>query len=377
MLSSLVLSTTYKCPAKCRYCGAQCGPENEEQLSRQDMLDIIDQVYAFGQLRLVVFTGGEPFLLGDDLLHCVAYCAGKGLATRIVTNAYWAVTPESARSRIQQCKEAGLSEINLSCDDYHQEFIPLERIKYANAACLELGLPCLLGHKVLKDHEISIEYLEEYLGCKLARFDPKKKNPDNNVISTGFNVPVEEDMHLIPDAEILYPDSDSQWKEPCASILQRVVITPRKELSICCGMVPRKVEEMFFGTLAVRTLEELIVEAHQDLIVNWLAFEGPYGLMKFIQSKDPSISFRPKYVNNCHLCSEILTREDCRRVLTEYGSEKLLEIALERNLYDYLRTAPKSFTDRLLPDCAELGADGMQVVHGAHGVAAEQTLPPR
>jgi hypothetical protein len=156
-------------------------------------------------------------------------------------------------------------------------------------------------------------------------------------------------MHLIPDEEILYPESDCQWKGACSSILQRVIITPRKELAICCGMIPRKVEEVFFGTLDSFSLEELIIVAHQDLIVNWLAFEGPYGLMKFILSKNPNIAFRKRYVNICHLCSEILTRSDCRAILSEFGHEKSLEVSLERTLYDYVRTAPKVFTDHLLP----------------------------
>lgn len=349
MLSSLVLSTTYKCPAKCRYCGAECGPENKERLSLPDMIEIIDQMDSFGQLRLVVFTGGEPFLLGKDLLECVKYCAGKGLLTRIVTNAYWAKTPHAAHRHISAYIDAGLSEINLSCDDYHQEFIPLERVRYANEACLELGLPCLIGHKVMKDCELTIDGIEDFFGCRLARFDPGKRNPDNNVISTGFNVPVADDMHLIPDEDILYPDFDGQWKEPCSTILQRVVITPRKELSICCGMIPRKVQEVFFGTLDSHSLEELIVMAHQDLITNWLAFEGPYGLMRFILSKRPEVPFRKRYVSICHLCSEIFTRQDCRAVLAEFGHEKALEISLERSLYDYVRSAPKVLTDQLLP----------------------------
>ena len=305
-----------------------------------DMIALVDKVYSFGKLELVVFTGGEPFLLGDDLVACVEYCARKGLATRIVTNAYWALTAEAARTMMRRYKDAGLKEINLSCDDYHQEFIPLESIKYANDACMEVGLPCLIGHKIMKDCTITLEHLEDFLGYKLARFDPKKKNnPDNNLVDTGFTVPIAEDMHLIPDEEILYPPYEHHWKAPCKSILRRIVITPRKEISVCCGMVPRKVEEVVFGTLDEYSLEELIIRAHTDLIVNWLALEGPYGLMKFILKKDPQIPFRKQYVNNCHLCSEILTRQDCREILTRFGQEKSMEISLERCLYDHVRTS--------------------------------------
>lgn len=338
MLSNLVFSTTYQCPISCRYCGAECGPRETARLSLQDMIAIVDHVFSYGKLELVVFTGGEPFLLGEDLRRCVEYCAKKGLLTRIVTNGFWAKNPQTAREIMKTYKESGLTEINFSCDDYHQEFIPLERIKYANDACLELGFPALIGHKTMKGCTLSIDYLEQFLEVKLARFDPREKNPDNNVVSTGYTVPVAKDMHLIPDDEILYPPSDYRWKAPCSSILQRVIITPRKELSICCGMIPRGVKEIVFGSLDDYTLEELITMAHNDLIVNWLALEGPYGLMKFILLKDSTIPFRKQYVNICHLCSEILTRKDCRKILSEHAHEKALEISLERCLYDYMRT---------------------------------------
>lgn len=342
MLSSLVLSTTYRCPIQCRHCGAECSPQARERLTRDEMISFVDQVHAFGRLQLVVFTGGEPFLLGRDLLACVEHCAARGLATRIVTNAFWARTRSAALRAVRACKEAGLTEINLSCDDYHQEFIPLERIRLANEACRELQLPCLIGHKVMKGCRLTPESLEAFLGCPLARFRPRQPNPPNDVISTGYTVPIAEDMHLIPDEDILYPEHDEQWKEPCASVLQRVIITPRKELSICCGMIPRKVQEVFFGPLDRMSLAEAIVLAHQDLIVNWLAFEGPYGLMRFIRTKRPELPFRARYVNVCHLCSEILTRPDCRQVLAESGREKALEISLHRALYDFVRTSPRS-----------------------------------
>lgn len=349
MLSTLVLSTTYRCPIQCRHCGAECSPAARERLSLADMVSYVDQVHAFGKLQLVVFTGGEPFLLGKDLLTCVEHCAKKGLATRIVTNGFWARTPASALRTVQACKDAGLREMNVSCDDYHQAFIPIERVRHANDACRELGLPCLIGHKTGKGCALTPEALEEALGHKLSRFQPRQRNPANDVLSTGYTVPIAEDMHLIPDEEILFPETDHQWKEPCASILQRVIITPRKELAICCGMIPRRVQEVFFGPLDAVSLEEAIVRAHQDLIVNWLAFEGPYGLMRFISSKQPRVPFRKRYVNICHLCSEILTRSDCRQVLLEHGHEKVLDVTLQRALYDVLRSSPELVADEASP----------------------------
>ncbi len=339
MLSNLVFSTTYYCPISCKYCGAESGPNEKDRLTREEMINLIDEVYSYGKLQLVVFTGGEPIALKDDLLECIKHCTEKKLATRIVSNAYWAKTPKAASELIKKYKDAGLSEINLSCDDYHQEFIPVEFIKNANDACIEHEMSCLIGHKIMKDCSLTLEQLEEELGNKLTLFDEKKKNPDNNVVSTGYTVPIEKDMHLIPDEEILYPPSPTHWQRPCSSILSRIIITPHKELSICCGMIQRDVPEITFGSLDEYKLEELILIAHKDLIVNWLAMEGPYGLMKFIQQKDTTISFRKNYVNICHLCAEILSRDDCRQILAEYGGEKTSEISLEKSLYEFIRSS--------------------------------------
>ncbi|MFW6437467.1 MAG: radical SAM protein, partial [Armatimonadota bacterium] len=157
MLDTLVLSVTYRCPIKCRYCGAECGPEQTDELSLDEMIELVEHVRSYGQLELVVFTGGEPFLLGDDLRAVVEYCTGLDLKTRIVTNAYWAVTPERAREIVESYVDAGLSEINLSADDYHQEFLPVERIRFANEASSEAGLPCLIGHKVMQGCKLTIE----------------------------------------------------------------------------------------------------------------------------------------------------------------------------------------------------------------------------
>lgn len=164
MLDQLVLSVTARCPAACNWCGAESGPRETARLSREEMLEFIDLVHGFGLLELVVFTGGEPLLLGDDLLAAIAHCKAKGLWTRVVSNAYWASGPRRAAEVVSSLMDAGLSEINFSCDDFHQAFIPLDYVRYANNACTAAGLPALIGHKVMKGCTLTLERLEEALG---------------------------------------------------------------------------------------------------------------------------------------------------------------------------------------------------------------------
>jgi hypothetical protein len=244
-------------------------------------------------------------------------------------------------------KAAGLSEINYSCDDFHQEHIPIKRIKWANEAAIQVGMPALLAVKGIKDSTINIEYLEQYLGVELTRFRKGGKNPKNNVASFGVTVPVGWESEKLSGDELLYPAHEDLWKTPCPSVLERIVITPRGELAICCGIGSDDFPEATIGNVNENSLLQLLLEANDDLVVNWLALEGPYGIMRFIQQVDSDIRFSDRYVNNCHLCHDIFTREDIRSVLktTVHGKGLSLSIGrawFEAHRLDLFATQPEN-----------------------------------
>jgi len=89
-LAELVFSTTNQCNARCHDCPVVSIKNMPARLKPEVMMRVVDEVSGWGTLRLVVFTGGESFLLGKDLYKTVAHVAKKGILTRIVTNAYWA-----------------------------------------------------------------------------------------------------------------------------------------------------------------------------------------------------------------------------------------------------------------------------------------------
>ena len=87
-----------------------------------------------------VFSGGECFMLEDELVIAVARCTEHGLGSRCVTNGYWATSPKAAHARLEPLYRAGLRELNLSTGDHHQQFVPVERIAYGAAAAIGLGM---------------------------------------------------------------------------------------------------------------------------------------------------------------------------------------------------------------------------------------------
>lgn len=126
----LTFITTYKCGAVCDHCLMSCTPNNSDRLTLPQMRQFIDSfAEACVGSSVVVFTGGECTLLGDDLLEAIAYANSLGLFTRIVTNAWWAKSERDAETFLNELKSCGLDEINISCDDFHAEYIPLENVR--------------------------------------------------------------------------------------------------------------------------------------------------------------------------------------------------------------------------------------------------------
>src|SRR5437899_7114277 len=64
----LTILPTYRCTAACAQCCFESNPHVQGRIPIERILDYIDQAAGdFPSLRLVVFSGGECFLLRQDL----------------------------------------------------------------------------------------------------------------------------------------------------------------------------------------------------------------------------------------------------------------------------------------------------------------------
>jgi hypothetical protein len=335
-LSELVFSTTNRCTAKCEDCPIVPSVDPPARIKYEDMIRIVDQVRSWGSLRLVVFTGGEAFLLGKDLRSAVAYAAQSGILTRIVTNAYWAKSRDRAVRVLAELKEAGLSELNISCDDYHQAFVPLDNVRNANAAAAQIGLPALLVHRQKPGGEITPQFLSKYFGVELRVWRQGGENPDNNVICTSRNVPIRATRRATDAVQVDVQDDDRQWTGACKSVLRSIVVFPDLSVQICCGIALSSIPELTIGSLSETDLLEILKRGNQDLIANWLALEGPSSILSFVREKDPDIRLPSQYVGRCHLCNELFTNPRVRKVLAEHAEERRDGLLMMRGVLDWI-----------------------------------------
>lgn len=334
MIKSICFLTTYNCTAKCDFC--ECGPKERERLTLAEMTDLIDQGVELGTVMQIVFSGGEPTLLGDDLFAAIRYATDRRLLTRVVTNGWWGKSPDAAREFVQRLLDAGLSEINISVDDLHQRWIPLDRVKNSFLACYELKLKCLVAHKSSKSCVIDKALLEETFGVPLIDFEVGATYSDEQqlrLFSTGSVVPVGRNEEAA-DPDDLRP---AKWWSNCGSVLKDIIVGAHGNFLPCCGIVTKDLPELTRDDLRSTRLIDAIDRANADAILNWIALEGPAAIADAVKEWDPTIEFPSQYAGICHVCNEVLARKDVRKVIAANIDRVAPRIALHRAALELAR----------------------------------------
>lgn len=345
MLDTLVLSTTYRCPVECDYCGLDCNPRRKEQMSLSFMKKMIDEACIFPTVRHVTFTGGEPLLLKDDIVAALEHVKQRRLTTRIVTNGFWGRTARQADKWVAELRDAGLTEFNISVDDMHQAHIPLQHVKNVHDACRKHGVRILIANKAYRNAKITPEFLASYFDQPLVDFQSvtdiaPSERPNSFIYSTGCMVPAGPRKDDLTEADLDYHNDPMSCRCKCDSVLKDIVITPDKRLNVCCGVTSNSIPELCFDGVEQRGIAKTLKQADDDLIINWLALEGPYGIAKYAMAKDSSLSFEGRYAGPCHLCREVLTHPRVRQLLRTLDRSKVNELIFKRIGYDKMRTEP-------------------------------------
>ena len=334
MINSICFLTTYRCNAKCDYC--ECGPKAENGLTLAEMVRLIDEAAELGTVNLVVFSGGEPSLLRDDLFAAIGHATSRGMLTRVVTNGMWGITPKKAEEFVDRLLEAGLSEINISVDDLHQRWIPLERPRNAFLACYKRGVKCLLAHKQNKSSMITVPYLREFFGVDLIDYEHGREYTEEEqcrLISSGSIIPVGRNEDQADLSDHIY----GSWRHSCGSVLRDIIVGARGNFLPCCGIVTKNTPELTREDLRTTSLIDAIDNANRDVMLNWIALEGPAAIAEFVKEKDPSVQFADEYVGICHICNEVLTRPDVRRVIAEHLPEITERVSTHRAFFEGIR----------------------------------------
>ncbi|MDB5071617.1 MAG: hypothetical protein JWM87_2728 [Candidatus Eremiobacteraeota bacterium] len=317
---TLALVTTRRCTAACDHCCFGCSPTAQDAIPIERLHGLIDEAKRVPSIHRIGFTGGECFLLGRDLVALVAHAHELNFETRAITNGYWAHSERAARLRIEPLYLAGLDELMLSTGTFHQRFVPVERVALGARAAASFGIRT----------RISIE------ACDQSEFDAAGLRASLADLAGDGSVCIAEEP-WIPDAGgrgasalshdgILTRELAERARGACAQVLNVVTVTPRMQLTACCGFPNEELPELGIGSVAERPLDAVLSESPNMLLQMWLHVAGPAGIADFVASKDREFVF-PAFASICHACVAIQRDERAMRFVVQHAGEIVGDIA--------------------------------------------------
>ena len=324
---TIALATTYQCNASCRNCCFGCNPNIKVRLSTKDMKDYINQAFAnYSQsLKVLVLTGGESFLLKEDLVEIIQYASSLGLVIRVVTNGYWANSYEKAYSILFNLREYGLNEINYSTGDDHQEWVPYENIVNGCMAAMDLNLTCVVN---VETHDNSkFDWRIFYTDNRLKAYFDYEKYKTPLKVERGLWIPFDSNSLITAD-KIMQKGNTSKTR--CYSLFTTISINPYSYVISCCGLLSEHILPFRLGNLKSHTIKELYENQFNDLLKIWLYVEGPYNVLDYIYKRR---KINRKITGHiCSICAEIFKDKENIQWIKDHRNELLPSIIFKYQL---------------------------------------------
>jgi radical SAM protein with 4Fe4S-binding SPASM domain len=211
---------------------------------------------ATNKAQWVSFTGGEPFLIPDLLEKSIAYASSLDLYTEVVTNTFWAKNIKKAALILESLKAGGLDVLNISVDDFHQEYIPMDNIRNAFISARKAGVKTVFLVTTKRNSKITSKYLEGlFSDMKLQKIGgPRVNEPDALVLESPF-IPV-SNVETNGDETLQIDKSPST----CSEVLTDIGIKPDGTVLPCCGALS-SLEEAALGNLKEESLTSILEKA--------------------------------------------------------------------------------------------------------------------
>jgi radical SAM protein with 4Fe4S-binding SPASM domain len=253
-------------------------------MSLQTGFNIINESNLLGA-QWISFTGGEPFLELDLLQRLVSYANSQGIRTEIVSNGSWASNLIEAEETLKKLKESGLEVLNLSLDDYHSEFIPVESVKNAYYAALNQEIKLVIMTSTSKNTKFTSSYIIKLLE------DPKIQVLGKTCIQNPNALLIETQLTPVGRAQdIKNLDKKPIYEVRCTEPLRDIGIGPNGDVYPCCGPLST---EYSLGNITKTKLKKILQNAWEDPLFS---------------SIHQGIKTLGEYSSKCHACLSLFKK---------------------------------------------------------------------
>jgi hypothetical protein len=353
--TSLVLHYTELCNAKCAHCVVEAGPWRRGHADPAALHAALEGAAEAG-VRHVVLTGGESFVFLDQVLELCRLARRLGMRTRVITNAYWARSPERAARMLERVAGEGIDQLVVSFDEYHLPYVRADRVRNVFlGAQLAEALPYLVFSTVVAEPGEAetvdgvpwpagvLEVLRSYgfaagecVPRDLVRAQAALLDADAAEAFRERIVRARAIVNWSPLAfagraarELAMP-ADAIGGGPCPVAGRQATVTSARRLYPCCSTWSNFDEHAFgevtaddAGTFAGR-LEEMF----DDPLVRVIREQGPAALVAHLERSGTPVDVRLD--DACHMCERMLASvpmRDLRAAAVELQVDQWLGVA--------------------------------------------------
>lgn len=281
-------STT--CNIRCEHCVAAGENPISKVMVHEKAREIIFQLANAG-VKGISFSAGEPFLYFDKIADLIKLCRQLDIYTRIVTNSYWAKTPEETDIFVSELKESGLCQLRLSYSRWHQKNVPQNNVLNAAQSCRKFQVPYFISF--VTDFSEKDEIYEQFLRDHSLKFFPEP------VIYAGR-------------AESFSTRNiQTDYQPNCCSM--NPYLTPELDMYACCDAGSHFTETSFFylGNLNNKSVEDLFYKTETDPLFNLIRNLGITNIASYAGMSSREIITYSK----CELCRKLFNSPETLKKL--------------------------------------------------------------
>lgn len=295
-------AVTWHCTGRCRHCSVAEMIENPGAISHVDTDAAVDTVSWLADhfpVSSVMTFGGEPLLYPETVCAIHRTAAARGIETRqLITNGYFSNDPDIIRQVAFDLKAAGVNNLLLSADSFHQEKIPLEPV-YDFARCvLEGGISHIRLSPAWLVNENHDNAYNAQTRAVLARFSPLKipVGHGNNIFLAGNAARYLRDYYPPSPVDLSASCGSMPYTEPLTQATS-ISIEPNGDVVVCAFVI---------GNIYRESIADIVSRydpyAHEGMRA--VVTGGVPALMALAQEKGLDISCENE-CSACRICQKI------------------------------------------------------------------------
>ena len=145
-LCKIEFTVTLACTGRCRHCQNGDPKKDAGHIDAEAAANAVREVCEHYDIKTVMTFGGEPLLCPDTV--CVIHKAAAEMKVprrQVITNGYFAADPDRIEKTVSALSDAGVNDLLLSVDAFHQETIPLGPVLFFAERAVHRGIPVRLS----------------------------------------------------------------------------------------------------------------------------------------------------------------------------------------------------------------------------------------